>query len=183
MVPLAGNWPEQFLAIARIVKPQGRRGEVAAEILTDFPARFDNLRQVFLEHPGRPPDSVVVENAWMHKGRVILKFSGIDSIDGANRLRSLHVLIRREERTELPAPRYYVSDLVGCRVVTEHEGHRELGIVTEVESTGGVDLLHIRRPDGREVLVPLAEAVCTRIDPEAKLIVVEPPEALLDLNT
>ncbi len=182
VVSLAGNRSEQFLAIARIVKPQGRRGEVAAEILTDFPARFDNLRQAFLEHLGRPPDSVVVENAWMHKGRVILKFSGIDSIGGANRLRNLHVLIRREERTELPAHRYYVSDLVGCRVVTEQEGHCELGTVAEVESTGGVDLLHIRRPDGREVLVPLAEAVCTKIDPEGKLIVVKLPEALSDLN-
>ena len=179
---MVGDWPEQFVAIARIVKPQGRRGEVAAEILTDFPARFDSLRQVFLEHPGRPPESAVVEGAWVHKGRIILKFAGIGSIDEANRLRSLHVLIRHEERTELPAHRYYVSDLVGCRVITEHEGHGELGTVIEVEPTGGVDLLHVRRLDGRELLIPLAQAVCTRIDPESKLIVVEPPEALLDLN-
>jgi 16S rRNA processing protein RimM len=181
VVASAGN--SQFLAIARIVKPQGRRGEVAAEILTDFPARFDNLEQVFLEHPGCPPDSVRVESTWMHKGRVILKFSGIDSIDRANHLRGLHVLIRQEERTELPAHHYYVSDLVGCRVISEREGHRELGIVTDVEPTGGVDLLHVRGPDGRELLIPLAEAVCTRIDLEGKVIVIEPPEALLDLNT
>ena len=179
---MVGDWPEQFLAIARIVKPQGRRGEVAAEILTDFPERFDSLRQVFLERPGCQPSSAVVESAWTHKGRIILKFAGVDSIDEANRLRSLHVLIRHEERRELPAHHYYVSDLVGCRVITEHEEHRELGTVTEVESTGGVDLLHVRRPDGRELLIPLAEAVCTRIDLEGKLIVVEPPEALLDLN-
>jgi 16S rRNA processing protein RimM len=155
---------------------------LAAEILTDFTTRFDHLRHVFLEHPGGPPDSCEVESARMHKGRVILKFSGIDSIDGANRLRSLHVLIRREERTELCGHRYYVSDLVGCQVITEHQGRGELGTVTEVEPTGGVELLHVRRPDGRELLIPLAEAICTRIDPENKLIVVEPPEALLDLN-
>ena len=179
---MVGDWPEQFLAIARIVKPQGRRGEVAAEILTDFPGRFESLTQVFLERPGRQPDSAVVESAWTHKGRIILKFAGVDSIDEANRLRSLHVLIRYEERTELPAHHYYVSDLVGCRVITEHEGQRDLGTVTEVERTGGVDLLHVKGPDGRELLIPLAEAVCTRIDLEGKLIVVEPPEALLDLN-
>ena len=176
------DWPEQFLAIARIVKPQGRRGEVAAEILTDFPARFDSLRQVFVECPGRQPKSAVVESTWRHKGRIILKFAGVDSIDEAQRLRSLHILIRREERAELPAHHYYVSDLVGCRVITEREGHRELGTVTDVEPTGGVDLLHVKRLDGRELLIPLAEAVCTRIDLEGKLIVVEPPEALLDLN-
>ena len=170
------------MAIARIVKPQGRRGEVAADILTDFPARFDSLRHVFLECADRQPEPALVESACTHKGRIILKFAGIDSIDEANRLRSLHVLIRHEERMELPAHHYYVSDLVGCRVITEQEGHRELGTVTEVEPTGGVDLLHVRRPDGRELLIPLAEAVCTRIDPEGKLIVVEPPEELLNLN-
>ncbi len=182
MVAATGNWPQRFVAIARIVRPQGRRGEVAAEILTDFPARFDHLRHVFLEHPDRPPDSFRVESARMHKGRVILKFSGVDSIDGADRLRSLHVLIRREERTELCGHRYYVSDLVGCRVIAGQEGQRELGTVTSVEPTGGVDLLHVTRPDGRELLIPLAEAICTRIDTENRLIVVEPPEALLDLN-
>jgi 16S rRNA processing protein RimM len=174
--------PEKFLAIARIVKPQGRRGEVAAEVLTDFPARFDGVRQVFLESPDRQPEPAKVETAFAHKGRIILKFAGVDSIDEANRLRNLHVLIRHEERMELPAHHYYVSDLVGCRVITEQGERSELGTVTEVEPTGGVDLLHVRGPDGRELLIPLAEAVCTRINPEGKLIVVEPPEALLDLN-
>jgi 16S rRNA processing protein RimM len=179
---VVGVWSERFLAIARIIKPQGRRGEVAAAILTDFPARFGSLRQVFLERRDRQPEPAEVESAWTHKGRIILKFKGIDSIEEANRLRSLHVLIRHEERTELAAHQYYVSDLVGCRVITAQGGHHELGTVTEVEPTGGVDLLCVRRPDGRELLIPLAEAVCTRIDPEGKLIVVEPPEALLDLN-
>ena len=182
MVAATGNWPQRFVAIARVVRPQGRQGEVAAEILTDFPARFAHLRQVFLEHPDRPPDSFEVESTRMHKGRVILKFSGIDSIDRANRLRSLHVLIPREERTQLYGHRYYVSELVGCRVIAEHGGRRELGTVTAVEPTGGVDLLHVGRPDGRELLIPLAQAICIRIDTENKLIVVKPPEALLDLN-
>jgi 16S rRNA processing protein RimM len=179
---VTGDLSERFLAIARIVKPQGRRGEVAAEILTDVPARFDSLRRTYLEHPGHMPNSTVVERAWMHKGRIILKFAGIDSIEDANRLRNLSVLIRHEERKALPAHHYYVSDLVGCRVITQDNGPREVGTVTEVEPTGGVDLLHVSRRDGRELLIPLAEAVCTRIDPEGKRIVVEPPEGLLDLN-
>jgi 16S rRNA processing protein RimM len=179
---VVGEWPEQFVAIARIVRPQGRRGEVAAEILTDFPARFDSLRQVFLERPDCQPEPADVESARTHKGRIILKFAGIDSISEANRLRSLYVLIRHEERTALPARRYYVSDLVGCRVIVGQDEDGELGTVTGVEPTAGVDLLHVRRRDGRELLIPLAEAVCTRIDPQDKLIVVEPPEGLLELN-
>lgn len=167
------------------MKPQGRRGEVAAEILTDFPERFRALRRAFLETPDRAPEPVEIEQAWPHKRRMILKFSGVDSIDQAERLRGRHLLIPREERVPLPPHHYYVWELMGCLVVTEREGvRREVGIVSEVEPTGGVDLLHVSpRGGGRgEVLIPLAQAICTRIDPEAKTIVIEPPEDLLELN-
>lgn len=182
LVTAADDWQQQFLAIARIVRPQGRQGEVAAEILTDFSARFDNLRQAFLEQPGGSPNPVRVEGAWSHRGRIILKLEGVDSIEAADRLRNRHLLIRREERTQLPPHHYYVSDLVGCRVVTHSRQPHEVGRVIAVEPTGGVDLLYVRRRDGRETLIPLAEAICTEIDPDGKLIVIEAPEDLLDLN-
>ena len=95
----------QFLAIARILRPQGRKGEVAAEILTDFPGRFQQLQSVFLEVPGQAPKPVTVERGWPHKGRIILKFSGIDSIESASRLRGLQVLIPWERaHAASPAP-------------------------------------------------------------------------------
>jgi 16S rRNA processing protein RimM len=179
--PGAVEEPDRFLAIARVVRPQGRRGEVAAEILTDFPGRFRALRQAFLEERGGVPRPVAVERAWLHKGRVILKFSSVDSIESASRLRGCHVLIPREERTPLPPHSYYLWELEGCRVVTERQGaRREVGTVTEVESTGGVDLLHVATPRG-EVLIPLAQAICTKIDAPGKTIVIDPPEDLLEL--
>ncbi len=167
------------------MKPQGRRGEVAAEILTDFPERFRALRRAFLETADRAPEPVEIEQAWPHKRRMVLKFSGVDSIDQAERLRGRHLLIPREERVPLPPHHYYVWELRGCLVLTEREGvRREVGVVTEVEPTGGVDLLHVSPRGGRrgEVLIPLAQAICTRIDPEAKTIVIDPPEDLLELN-
>jgi 16S rRNA processing protein RimM len=174
--------PDQFLAIARVVKPQGRRGEVSAEILTDFPARFAELRRVFLESPGQTPQPAEVEKAWQHKGRVVLKFSGVDSIEDASRLRGRHVLIPQEERMPLPAHHYYRWELQGCRVFREREGVRgEIGRVTEVEPTGGVEVLRVSTRQG-EVLIPLAQAICTRIDTRAKTIVIDPPEDLLELN-
>jgi 16S rRNA processing protein RimM len=173
------------LAVARIVKPQGRGGEVAAQILTDFPERFARVRRAYLECPGREPRPVEVENAWPHKGRVVLKLSGVDSIDQANLLRGLHVLLLREEKMRLPAHHYYVWELRGCRVVAEQEGKsREVGTVTDIEPTGGVDLLRVA-PQGQprdEVLIPLAQDICKRIDIEAKTIVIDPPEDLLELN-
>jgi 16S rRNA processing protein RimM len=179
---LAQNADGQFLAIARILRPQGRKGEVAAEILTDFPARFQNLQTAFLEVPGQAPKPVNVERSWPHKGRIILKFAGIDSIESASGLRGLQVFIPWEQRTPLPPHHYYLCELHGCRVIWERQG-REIGTVTEVESTGGVDVLHVTRPGGKsEVLIPLAQEICTRIDLASRTIVIDPPEELLELN-
>ena len=173
----------QFLTVARILRPQGRRGEVAAEIFTDYPARFENLQGAFLEVPGQAPRPITVERAWPHKGRVILKLSGIDSIESASRLRGLHILIPWEQRTALPPHHYYLWELRGCRVIWERQG-KEIGTVTDVEPTAGVALLHVARREGKgEVLIPLAQEICTRIDPAGKTIVIDPPEDLLDLNS
>jgi 16S rRNA processing protein RimM len=178
----SSNAAERFLAIARIVRPQGRRGEVAAEILTDFPSRFSGVTRVYLEAPGQVPGPIALENAWPHKGRIILKLAGIDSIDQASRLRGLHVLIPSDEKTALPPHHYYHGDLQGCRVVVESEGGKtEVGRVTEIEPTGGTDLLHVATPRG-EILIPLAQEICRRIDCSAKEIVIDPPADLLDLN-
>ena len=180
MAPIATG---QFLAIARIVRPQGRKGEVAAEILTDFPARFEKLQSAFLEASGEAPRPVTVEGVWPHKGRMILKFAGIDSLEGAARLRGLHVLIPLEQRVPLPPHHYYLWELRGCRVVWERRA-REIGTVADVEPTGGVPVLHVARGEGEdEILIPLAQEICTRIDPEAKTIVIDPPEDLLELNS
>ena len=179
---MAEHVPDRFLAVARVVRPQGRRGEVLAEPLTDFFLRFQALRRVFLENPGESPQPLQVENVWSHKGRVVIKFSGVDSIAGAARLRGRHVLIPAEERVPLPPNHYYLWELEGCRVVTERAGKRvQVGTVTDVEPTGGVDVLHVATSGG-EVLIPLAQAICTKIDTQARTIQIDPPEDLLDLN-
>ncbi len=155
---------------------------MAAEILTDFPERFQQLPSVFLEVPGQAPQRVSLDRAWPHKGRIILKFSGTDSIDSAERLRGLQVFIPWEQRAPLPPHHYYLFELQGCRVIWERQG-QEIGTVTEVESTGGADVLHVRRSDGKsDVLIPLAQEICTRIDLASRTIVIDPPEELLDLN-
>jgi 16S rRNA processing protein RimM len=113
---------------------------------------------------------------------VVIKFSGVDSIASASRLKGRHVLILAEERMPLPPNQYYLWELQGCRVVTERQGRRvEVGTVTDIEPTGGVDVLHVATSRG-EVLIPLAQAICTKIDTQAKTIWIDPPEDLLDLN-
>ena len=171
-----------FIAIARVLRPQGRKGEVLAEILTDFPSRFEGLQRVFLDDPGDNPRAVALEDTWLHKGKVVLKFAGVGSIDDAETLRGRLVLVPEEEKVALSAHQYYLWELIGCQVVTESGGARKpLGTVAEVERTGEVDLLHVADESG-EILVPFARAICKVIDPESRLIVIDPPEDLLDLN-
>ena len=176
----------EFLAVARIARPQGRRGEVVADILTDFPERLEKLTQAFLENREGGPRPIVIENAWPHKGRVVFKFSGVDSIDAANSLRDLHVFVRSEDRVVLPEHQYYVWELEGCQVVRDIDGEpQQVGVVTSIERTGGADLLNVARADGKsgELLIPLTQDICTRIDTAAKTIFIDPPEELLELNS
>ncbi|MGH9454476.1 MAG: ribosome maturation factor RimM, partial [Terriglobia bacterium] len=127
-----------------MVKPQGRRGEVAAEILTDFPDRFQALKEAFLENPASDPKPVRIESAWPHKGRVVLKFLGVDSIDQAEALRGLHLLIPKSQRMPLPSHSYYISELIGCRVVTCENGREQhVGTVTGVEGAGEAQRLEV----------------------------------------
>ncbi len=182
-----------YLAVARITRPHGRRGEVAAEILTDFPERFAGLRQAYLEVPGGEPQEAALESARPHKGRMILKFAGVESIPAAEGLRGRHVLIPKQDRVRLTEGYYYLWELEGCRVVRaapspESQGSRaegateEVGRVTSVEPTAGVALLHVSTAKG-EVLIPFAEEICTKINEAAKMIWIEPPADLLELNS
>jgi len=103
ILPVDHGEMRDFIAIARVLRPQGRKGEVLAEMLTDFPSRFVGLQRAFLEVSGGNPQALTVEHAWLHKGRVVLKFEGIASISEAETLRGRHVLVPEEEKVSLPA--------------------------------------------------------------------------------
>jgi 16S rRNA processing protein RimM len=175
--------PGPWIIIARIVRPRGREGEVIAEVLTDFPHRFEKQKRVFAEAPAGPPQPMIIAEAWWHGDRLTLRFEGIDSIPEAEQLRGRALLVPREERIALGAGQYYVSDLVGCEVVRDGE---RIGKVVRVQPTGGADLLCVqaagRQDESGEVLIPFAREICTDIDVAARRILIEPPEGLLELN-
>lgn len=172
------------LTLARILRARGRAGEVAAEILTDFPERLTRLLEVWLVNPAAPgarPRPARVRRAWLHKGQAIFHFEGCDSIAEAEKLRGCEVRIPLEQRMPLPPGKFYVTDLEGCAVFA---GGERLGVVRGVQFTGetvaGTPLLVLATPRG-ELLVPLAEEICTRIDTAARRIEVRLPEGLRDL--
>jgi 16S rRNA processing protein RimM len=181
-----------WVLLARIVRPQGRHGEVLADIFTDFPEHFAERKRLFL----RPPIGAVldamretmhetrVESHWLHKGRVVLKFAQVDSIVDAENLRGFEVVVPREERMPLEGDAVYVSDLLGVRVVDVSRGGAEdAGEITDVEPEGaGPAMLVIRTPGGDELLIPFVRAYLRKIDLEAKRMEMELPLGLLAMQ-
>ncbi len=167
----------ELVAIARIVRTRGLRGEVVADVLTDFPERFDGLADVSAILPDGTTRELKIERYFFQKDRIVLKFIGIDSIDAGERLRNAEICIDESEAVELEDDEYFDWELEGCRVVTV-EGEM-LGTVREVMRTGGTEVLLIDGAE-KELMIPFAEAICTDVDIDAKQIVVDPPEGLLE---
>jgi 16S rRNA processing protein RimM len=121
-----------------------------------------------------------VESTWMHGDHIIFKFKGIDSISAAEGLAGAEVSIPLEQRAPVPAGEFYQSDLLGCEVF-DATG-RNLGTVSHFEDTGGAPIIEVRTKDGKELLIPFAKSICTKIDPAQRRIEVTLPEGLEDLN-
>jgi len=174
-----------WVTIAQVVAPRGNRGEVSAAPLSDHPERFRLLKQVFLFGPDGPLGGgapAEIESLWNHRGRLVLKFRGVDSIGAAELLRGAEVRIPASQRFELEAGEYYLCDLMGCEVIERPSGLR-LGRVAGWQDYGGPMLLDVKPDAGGEgVLVPFARAICVEIDIEAKRIVVDLPDGLKELN-
>jgi 16S rRNA processing protein RimM len=171
---LTGKAFADMVTIGRIVRPQGRKGEVVVEPLSDRPDRFPSLRQAFVPGEGGSARAVRIQDAWPHKGRFVLKLEGVDTIDEAERYRSLDLRIPEEDLSALPEGSYYHHQLRGLRV--EDGQGREIGRVAELMETGGAAaVLVVRGPNG-ETLIPLAAAFVRQVDLSGGRVVVRVPE-------
>jgi 16S rRNA processing protein RimM len=165
---------EDMVAIGRVVKPQGRKGEVVVEPFSDRPDRFPSLRAIHVPGDGGAARAIEVDSCWPHKGRFVLKLRGIDSITDAETLRGLEVRIGEEELASLPRGSYYHHQLKGLTVVDEDGA--ALGTVHDILETGGeAPVLSVRKL-GAETLIPLAEAFVRDVDLAGGRIVVVRPE-------
>ena len=170
------NW----IALARITKPRGNRGEVAAQDLCEDPDRFADGTEVTLRDPAGRFKTAKIENAWDHRGRLVLKLEGVDSISAAEELRGSEVCIPYEELGPPPEGQHYYVDLVGC-VVREADTDREIGTVEAILEPGGPLVLEVRR-GSREILIPFIREICVAVEPSEKSIRVRMPEGLEELN-
>jgi len=169
--------------VARLVRPQGRRGEILADLLTDFPERFAERRRLYLlvsESSPQPEREVRLERYWLHKGRIVLKFSGVDSINDAEAVRDLLVAIPASERAPLTDHAVYISDLIDCEIVDLTSASTQVGRIADVDREAG--LLVVRPTGGEELLIPFAEDYLVAIDIANKHIEMRLPGGLLDIN-
>jgi 16S rRNA processing protein RimM len=166
-------WHE-CVTIGRVVKPQGRRGEVAVEPLSDRPDRFPGLERVLLPGPGDTVVERAVRSCWPHKGRYVLLLEGVDSIDAAERLRGLELRIPERELAPLPEGSFYHHELRGLRV-EDQRGHA-LGVVSDLLEGCGTAVVLVVLGDAGETLVPLAEPFIRQVDRAAGRLVVVVPE-------
>jgi 16S rRNA processing protein RimM len=194
----------RWVLVARILRARGNKGEVAAELLTDFPERLTKLREIFVGNASgeSEPCRMALKNCWLsqnHRGQAVFHFEGVDSISDAEKLRGLGVLLPFEQRVTLPAGQYFVTDLIGCSVFDNPtassafssspcslaEAPALLGAVRDVQFPGGefsgTPLLDVETAQG-EILIPLAADICAKIDTVARRIDVVLPEGLRDLN-
>ncbi len=176
-----GAMSDDLVSVALIVKTRGVSGEVAADLLTDFPERFDGLKQLIAVTSSSERIALALKEHWLHGRRIVLKFAGYDSPEAAAALIGCELAVPEAECVELGEDEFYEWQLTGCRVETIERA--EVGTVREVLHTGAAPVLIIRDGDGtsgREHLVPLAGSICVEIDIERKLIRVDPPEGLLE---
>jgi 16S rRNA processing protein RimM len=165
-----------------VVKTQGRRGEVAAEIFSNVPDRFAiGMKLLALpreSNAGRR--ELEIEEYWPHKGLLVLKFVGVDSISEAEVLVGCELQVPHTQRSELRADWNYVSDLVGCSVL---DRGREIGRIEDVQfGAGEAPLLIVRDAAGKLVEIPFAEEYLESVDVQGKQVRMKLPEGLLEVN-
>jgi 16S rRNA processing protein RimM len=170
---------EEPITVAHIVKVRGLRGELVADLLTDFPDRFEQLSSLIAIAPDGSHRSLQIEEHWFHGNRLVLKFAGFDRIEEAKELVGCDLAVPADERIELPEDSFYDWELIGCRVETT--SGEAVGEVREIMRTGGVELLSIVDPSGSDRLVPMASDIVVEIDKDQKIIRIDPPDGLLEL--
>ena len=168
----------ELVVIARAVRPRGLKGEIVAELLTDFPDRFEDVEDLVLVSPNGERKTKRLEDYFFQNDRVVLKLAGYDDVETAKELVGVEFAVPESERVPLPADHYYDWELEGCTVKV---GSESIGTVKSVLKTGGTEILVVADESGKERLIPLADSIVVDIDAAQKTIVVDPPEGLFDL--
>jgi 16S rRNA processing protein RimM len=178
-----GEPPDELLLVGRVARAHGNRGQVIVNPETDFAEERFRVGQVLVIEPAGGPAGQSVERritaARFHQGRPVIALEGVLTMNDAEALAGADLLMAASALPPLPAGTFYRHDLVGC--VVRDAGDGIVGRVIGVQGPIERSCLVVEGERG-EVLIPLVEHICVRVDPEARVIVVNPPEGLLEAN-
>jgi 16S rRNA processing protein RimM len=166
---------DELILVGRVARPHGIRGQVIVNPDTDFLDDRFRAGQVLRVGPADRTVEREIAAVRFHQGRPIVSFAGIETMDEAEALAGAELWMPQSALAPLPEGTFYRHDLVGCEV--RDTADALVGCVTAVEGTLERSYLVV---DG-EVMIPLVEHICLRIDMSARQVVVSPPEGLIEL--
>ncbi len=166
----------EYLEIGQIVNTQGLKGEVKINPFTDNVKRFDKLKKIYVEK-NNSKQKLEIEKIRYVKNIVIAKFKGLNIIEDVQDLKGKYIFIDEEDKLDLPQDTYYITDLIGAKVL-DNSTNKEIGTITDVFSTGSNDVYVVKSLD-KEILIPAIKQVVLNVDIESKIITINLIEGLL----
>ncbi|MGE4298138.1 MAG: ribosome maturation factor RimM [Desulfovibrionaceae bacterium] len=171
---------KDYIAIGKVAKPHGLKGEVCVDYHADSPLFLEAGSAVFLARPGARPSPASVRAVRMHKGRPLVTFAHVADRTGAETLRGLVVYVTPQDIPEPDPDEIFLYQLIGCQVFLEHG--EAVGVIRDILTpTVEQEIWIIDAPDGAEILFPAAEETVREADLDARRIIIDPPPGLLEL--
>jgi 16S rRNA processing protein RimM len=161
-----------------VARAHGNKGQIIVNLETDFPEERFRVGARLIVGSEREPREI--REVRFQQGRPVLSLRGIESMNEAEALAGAELKVAAADVAPLPAGMFYHHELVGCEV--RDPNGQPIGRVIGVEGSLERSRLVVDGNRG-EVLIPLVEEICPRVDPKQRLIVVNPPPGLIDLNT
>lgn len=172
-----GDSMENMLRVGVIASTHGIKGEVKVFPTTDDTQRFKKLKQLILDN-GKERKELEIEGVKFFKQFVILKFKGIDQIEGIEKYKGAELWVTRQNADRLKKNEYYIADLIGMKV--RGEDGTALGSLTDVIETGANDVYDIAMLDGRNLLLPAIRECVLEVHVEEGWMRVHILEGLLE---
>ena len=168
---------EECYELGRIIKPHGLKGELQIMLDVDYPEDYEEMDSVFVEQKGELVP-YFIESIKIRPNMVIVKFEGVENSETALKLKNAMLYLPEDQLDDLEEDEYYMHELIGCMVIDETVG--ELGVVKNVHSLPAQNVLAVEYQQ-KEVLIPIIDHIVTKVDKEAKQILVTLPEGLLEV--
>lgn len=166
-----------LLQVGKIVNTHGLRGDVKVVSWTDTPDVIEELETIFV---GDKKEEFHMQYVKYQKNNLIIKFKEIPDINVAEKYKNQILYAEREALGELPDGVYYITDLLGCKVVDDDSGE-EIGILDDIFNNGGSDIYDVKKKDAKHLLLPVIDDVVKNIDIEERIIHVHVLEGLDEL--